>query len=107
MKGFLLVEMLRSLWLNADSSLILMGPSPFEVAMTFASFLTHLPIYSFSVKSPQDHQTILRAWAVKDFAPNCPLYVQILKPENKFHVKFAGKWDTNDIWLNCRGQCFV
>lgn len=39
---------------------------------------------------PQDHQTILRAWAVKDFAPNCPLYVQILKPENKFHVKFAG-----------------
>lgn len=38
----------------------------------------------------QDHQTILRAWAVKDFAPNCPLYVQILKPENKFHVKFAG-----------------
>lgn len=40
---------------------------------------------------PQDHQTILRAWAVKDFAPNCPLYVQILKPENKFHVKFAGE----------------
>lgn len=40
--------------------------------------------------APQDHQTILRAWAVKDFAPNCPLYVQILKPENKFHVKFAG-----------------
>ncbi|KAL2101607.1 hypothetical protein ACEWY4_003368 [Coilia grayii] len=38
-----------------------------------------------------DHQTILRAWAVKDFAPNCPLYVQILKPENKFHVKFAGQ----------------
>uniref|UniRef100_A0A8C5D9I5 Potassium channel subfamily T member 2-like n=1 Tax=Gouania willdenowi TaxID=441366 RepID=A0A8C5D9I5_GOUWI len=36
-----------------------------------------------------DHQTILRAWAVKDFAPNCPLYVQILKPENKFHVKFV------------------
>uniref|UniRef100_A0A8C3T7P4 Calcium-activated potassium channel BK alpha subunit domain-containing protein n=1 Tax=Chelydra serpentina TaxID=8475 RepID=A0A8C3T7P4_CHESE len=38
-----------------------------------------------------DHQTILRAWAVKDFAPNCPLYVQILKPENKFHIKFAGE----------------
>ncbi|MGH0163455.1 UNVERIFIED_CONTAM: hypothetical protein FKN15_058491, partial [Acipenser sinensis] len=38
----------------------------------------------------QDHQTILRAWAIKDFAPNRPLYVQILKPENKFHVKFAG-----------------
>ncbi|XP_034145674.1 potassium channel subfamily T member 2 isoform X7 [Esox lucius] len=36
-----------------------------------------------------DHQTILRAWAVKDFAPKCPIYVQILMPENKFHVKFA------------------
>ncbi|TNM96825.1 hypothetical protein fugu_014981 [Takifugu bimaculatus] len=41
------------------------------------------------MRAKQDHQTILRAWAVKDFAPNCPLYVQILKPENKFHVKFA------------------
>ncbi len=40
--------------------------------------------------SSQDHQTILRAWAVKDFAPSCTLFVQILKPENKFHVKFAG-----------------
>uniref|UniRef100_A0A8C1U4V4 Potassium channel, subfamily T, member 2 n=1 Tax=Cyprinus carpio TaxID=7962 RepID=A0A8C1U4V4_CYPCA len=39
--------------------------------------------------SSQDHQTILRAWAVKDFAPSCTLFVQILKPENKFHVKFA------------------
>ncbi|KAI6076071.1 Potassium channel subfamily T member 1 isoform X2 [Aix galericulata] len=42
-------------------------------------------------RTAADHQTILRAWAVKDFAPNCPLYVQILKPENKFHVKFAGE----------------
>ncbi|XP_075473050.1 potassium channel subfamily T member 2 isoform X1 [Ascaphus truei] len=40
-------------------------------------------------RTAADHQTILRAWAVKDFAPICPLYVQILKPENKFHVKFA------------------
>uniref|UniRef100_A0A673LKH5 Potassium channel subfamily T member 2-like n=1 Tax=Sinocyclocheilus rhinocerous TaxID=307959 RepID=A0A673LKH5_9TELE len=39
--------------------------------------------------SSQDHQTILRAFAVKDFAPSCTLFVQILKPENKFHVKFA------------------
>lgn len=48
--------------------------------------------------SPQDHQTILRAWAVKDFAPNCPLYVQILKPENKFHVKFAGESKVKHTW---------
>ncbi|KAM3864428.1 LOW QUALITY PROTEIN: potassium channel subfamily T member 2 [Diretmus argenteus] len=38
--------------------------------------------------SGPDHQTILRAWAVKDL-PKLSLYVQILKPENKFHVKFA------------------
>ncbi|XP_057190889.1 potassium channel subfamily T member 2 [Triplophysa rosa] len=40
-------------------------------------------------RNAEDHQTILRAWAVKDFAPACPLFVQILKPENKLHVKFA------------------
>uniref|UniRef100_A0A8C1U5L5 Potassium channel, subfamily T, member 2 n=1 Tax=Cyprinus carpio TaxID=7962 RepID=A0A8C1U5L5_CYPCA len=40
-------------------------------------------------RNAADHQTILRAWAVKDFAPSCTLFVQILKPENKFHVKFA------------------
>uniref|UniRef100_A0A671MWP8 Potassium channel subfamily T member 2-like n=1 Tax=Sinocyclocheilus anshuiensis TaxID=1608454 RepID=A0A671MWP8_9TELE len=40
-------------------------------------------------RNAADHQTILRAFAVKDFAPSCTLFVQILKPENKFHVKFA------------------
>ncbi|KAK9979667.1 hypothetical protein ABG768_013086 [Culter alburnus] len=40
-------------------------------------------------RNAADYQTILRAWAVKDFAPGCTLFVQILKPENKFHVKFA------------------
>ena len=33
----------------------------------------------------------MRSWAIKDFAPECPQYVQIFRPENKFHVKFAGK----------------
>ncbi|XP_075772308.1 potassium channel subfamily T member 2-like isoform X18 [Pelodiscus sinensis] len=56
-------------------------PSQLLVVIMICVALIVLPI--------QDHQTILRAWAVKDFAPNCPLYVQILKPENKFHVKFA------------------
>lgn len=60
----------------------------------------------------QDHQTILRAWAVKDFAPNCPLYVQILKPENKFHIKFAGQcvkcvflWDRGEERVGWRDIC--
>ena len=56
---------------------------------TFSS--SSLPCFHSVYRFSQDHQTILRAWAVKDFAPNCPLYVQILKPENKFHVKFAGR----------------
>jgi hypothetical protein len=43
--------------------------------------------YSYFLK---DQHTILRTWAVQDFAPATPLYVQILKPENKFHVSFAG-----------------
>lgn len=37
----------------------------------------------------QDEHTILRSWAVKDFAPSVPQYVQIFRPENKLHVKFA------------------
>ncbi|GFR99152.1 potassium channel subfamily T member 1 [Elysia marginata] len=36
-----------------------------------------------------DQHTILRSWAVKDFAPNCAQYIQLLKASNKIHVKFA------------------
>lgn len=39
----------------------------------------------------QDHHTILRSWAVKDFSPHCPQYIHLFKAENKMHVKFAGK----------------
>ena len=47
--------------------------------------------YIFKFSDFQDQHTILRSWAIKDFAPECPQYVQIFRPENKFHVKFAGK----------------
>ncbi|XP_052222452.1 potassium channel subfamily T member 2-like [Dreissena polymorpha] len=40
-------------------------------------------------KDAADQHTIMRSWAIKDFAPECPQYVQIFRPENKFHVKFA------------------
>ncbi|XP_021366238.1 potassium channel subfamily T member 2-like [Mizuhopecten yessoensis] len=36
-----------------------------------------------------DQHTILRSWAVKDFAPKCRQYIQLFKAENKIHVKFA------------------
>ncbi|XP_064649247.1 potassium channel subfamily T member 2-like isoform X8 [Lineus longissimus] len=44
---------------------------------------------NYADKNAVDQHTILRSWAVKDFAPTCPQYVQIFRPENKFHVKFA------------------
>ncbi|ESO94250.1 hypothetical protein LOTGIDRAFT_232492 [Lottia gigantea] len=39
--------------------------------------------------SERDQHTILRSWAVKDFAPQCRQYLQLFKAENKMHVKFA------------------
>ncbi|VDM95774.1 unnamed protein product, partial [Thelazia callipaeda] len=36
-----------------------------------------------------DEHTILRSWAVKDFAPNVPQYVQIFRPETKMHIEHA------------------
>lgn len=38
----------------------------------------------------KDAHTVLRCWAVKDFASHVPQYVQIFRPENKLHVQFAG-----------------
>jgi len=40
-------------------------------------------------KRAADEKTILRAMAVKDFAPECPLYVQIIRPESRLHIRFA------------------
>ncbi|XP_055871661.1 potassium channel subfamily T member 2-like isoform X4 [Biomphalaria glabrata] len=40
-------------------------------------------------KAKADRHTILRSWAVKDFAPNCKQYIQLFKAKNKLHVKFA------------------
>ncbi|XP_076456337.1 potassium channel subfamily T member 2-like [Babylonia areolata] len=36
-----------------------------------------------------DQHTILRSWAVKDFAPDCRQYIQLFKATNKQHVRFA------------------
>lgn len=93
-----------SRWQGVFSSIIIYGPPlclrsviDRNVDNAIIQHVTVLDTFQlvswFWFLSFQDHQTILRAWAVKDFAPNCPLYVQILKPENKFHIKFAGKFD--------------
>lgn len=38
----------------------------------------------------EDQHTILRSWAVKDYAPDVPQYVQLFRPENKIHLEFVG-----------------
>ena len=52
------------------------------------SYIIHKHAVLFTITRKDEH-TILRSWAVKDFAPDVPQYVQIFRPENKLHVKFA------------------
>uniref|UniRef100_A0A914E9U6 Uncharacterized protein n=1 Tax=Acrobeloides nanus TaxID=290746 RepID=A0A914E9U6_9BILA len=40
-------------------------------------------------KNESDEQTILRSWAVKDFAPHVPQFVQVFCPETKLHIEHA------------------
>ncbi|GMT31709.1 hypothetical protein PFISCL1PPCAC_23006, partial [Pristionchus fissidentatus] len=40
-------------------------------------------------KNESDQHTILRSWAVKDFAPHVPQYVQVFRPETKMHLEHA------------------
>lgn len=44
---------------------------------------------NYADKGAADEHTILRSWAVKDYAPSVAQYVQIFRPENKIHVRFA------------------
>lgn len=37
----------------------------------------------------KDERTILRSWAIKDFAPNVPQYVQVFRPQTKIHLQHA------------------
>lgn len=41
-------------------------------------------------KDEADQHTILRSWAIKEFAPNTSQYVQLFRPENRIHIKFVG-----------------
>ncbi|XP_011313551.1 potassium channel subfamily T member 2-like, partial [Fopius arisanus] len=63
-------------------------PSQLYMVCMICVALIVLPT-QYADKTAADEHTILRSWAVKDFAPNVPQYVQIFRPENKLHVKFA------------------
>uniref|UniRef100_A0A0N5BNM7 Potassium channel subfamily T member 2 n=1 Tax=Strongyloides papillosus TaxID=174720 RepID=A0A0N5BNM7_STREA len=40
-------------------------------------------------KVTTDEHTILRSWAVKDFANHVPQYVHVFRPETKLHIEYA------------------
>lgn len=40
-------------------------------------------------KDLADQHSILRAWAIRDFAPRTPQFVQLFRPENTINIKFA------------------
>lgn len=42
-------------------------------------------------KSIADERIILQSWAIKDFSPETPQFVQINKSENKIHLDYVGK----------------
>ncbi|KAF6034138.1 hypothetical protein EB796_007558 [Bugula neritina] len=42
-----------------------------------------------SDRTVADEHTILRSWAIRDHSPGVDQYVQLFRPEHKFHVKFA------------------
>ena len=54
----------------------------------------------------QDHNTILRSWAVKDFAPNCCQYIQLFHAANRTHVRFAGTsvYLSVCLFVQCRSE---
>ena len=45
---------------------------------------------NYSDRQASDHHSILKSWAIKQYAPHVNQYVYLLKPENKIHVKHAG-----------------
>lgn len=56
---------------------------------------------NYADKTAADEHTILRSWAVKDFAPNVPQYVQIFRfvLRLSFFVRWINK-NKIEIFLN-------
>ena len=43
-------------------------------------------------KDLADQHSILRSWAIKDYAPQTPQFVQLFRPDNMINIKFAGNY---------------
>jgi len=57
--------------------------------MEFAEACFILACRNYQSRDEADQHTIVRSWAVKDYAPNCVQYVHVLKPESKLHLDHA------------------
>lgn len=60
-----------------------------KVRMQSAEACFILAARNYNDRSAADEHTILRSWAIRDFSPYVPQYVQIFRTENKIHVAFA------------------
>ncbi|KAH7728256.1 CBR-SLO-2 protein [Aphelenchoides avenae] len=67
------------------------GESHVVVTITHleADFIEDFLNEFYAQPNHEDEQTILRSWAVKDFAPHVPQYVQVFRPETKMHIEHA------------------
>ena len=75
----------------------------------FTLFVLSILIYSLFYQASRgidkdlaDQHSILRSWAIKDFAPNTPQFVQLFRPENKINIKFAGNERIYTIYKNLK-----
>ena len=62
-----------------------------RASVSHAKYCFLIPDRQTDDPNSADQEIILRAIAIKRFAPRIKLYVHILKPENRFHVDFATK----------------
>ena len=51
---------------------------------------------NYKDQNAADHHSILRSWAIKDYAPHVPQYVHLFKAENKMYVSHVGNLYNNN-----------
>ncbi len=59
--------------------------------MEFAEACFILAARNYQDRQTADQHTILRSWAIKDYAPHVIQYIHLFKPENKMHLQHASK----------------
>ena len=60
--------------------------------MEFAECCFILASRNYQSRQEADQHTIVRSWAVKDYAPQCVQFVHVLKPESRLHLQHASMY---------------